>query len=123
MFKKLLLVGLILLQSCSVFMASDGSKTPQIQSFNEGMTRFQVESVLGGPVSFEKQDDGSKTAIYEFISGKEPSTGRAFTWLALDIITLWTAEFILTPYEMNRGTVKRIRVTYDKNYIVTNLEI
>ena len=63
MLKKLLLVGVILLQGCSVYMAADGTKEPNISHFNNGMSRFQVESVLGAPISYTKAKGGSK-AVY-----------------------------------------------------------
>lgn len=120
--KKILLVCLLFIQGCSVYLAADGKKEPNLQGFHDGMSRFQVESVLGGPVSFTKKDDAS-IAVYEFRAGDEPSNGRAALWLFLDIIAAALPELFLTPYESNKGYDKRIKVTYDKQDIVTKLEI
>jgi hypothetical protein len=121
MLKKLLLVGVILLQGCSVYMAADGTKEPNISHFNDGMSRFQVESVLGAPISYTKTKDGSK-AIYEFEVGNEPDSGRAALWLVADIFLIFLPELIGTPYEMNKGEMKKILVVYDENDNVIKLE-
>lgn len=123
MLKKLLLASLLLVQSCSVYMAADGTKEPNLQSFQNGMSRFQVESVLGAPVNYNKLTSGGSQAIYEFEIGNEPDSGRAALWLAADVILVLLPELIGTPYEMNKGEMKRIKVIYDDNDIVTKLEI
>lgn len=122
MLKKLLIVSLLFIQSCSVYMAVDGEPTPNIQGFNNGMSKFQVESVLGGPISYKKIDNGA-IAVYQFTKNNEPSPGRAAIWLTLDLFTAALSEFILTPYEQNRPEIKRVKVQYDENDIVTKLEI
>ena len=125
MFKKLFLVSLLLLQGCSVYLAADGKESPNIQSFHEGMTRFQVESVLGAPTSYKKLKDNASQAIYEFEVGNEPNSGRAALWLGVNAIFLFTTlpELVLTPYELNKGEIKRIKVSYNADEVVTNLEI
>lgn len=122
MLKKILLISLLFIQGCSVYMAADGKKTPNISHFHNGMTRFQIESVLGGPIDYRKIKDGS-TAIYEFPVGDEPDSGRAALWLVADIFLVFLPELIGTPVEMNRGETKRIQVTYNQDDIVTKLEI
>jgi hypothetical protein len=122
MFKKLLIVCVLFVQSCSVYMAVDGQETPNIQGFNNGMSKFQVESVLGGPISYKKIDNGA-IAVYQFTKNNEPSAGRAAIWLTLDIFFAALPEFILTPYEKNRPIIKRVKVQYDENDMVTKLEI
>lgn len=121
MFKKLLLTVVVLLQGCSVYMAADGTKEPNISHFHDGMSRFQVESVLGAPISYSKTNNGSK-AIYEFEIGNEPDSGRAALWLVADIFLVFLPELIGTPYEMNKGEMKKILVEYDENDIVVKLE-
>lgn len=122
MFKKLLLISLLFVQGCSVYMAADGVKEPNISGFSDGMSRFQVESVLGAPTDYKKIKGGS-SAVYEFIIGNEPDSGRAALWLAADLFLVFLPELIGTPIEMNRGETKRVRVTYNDEDIVTDLEI
>ena len=122
MIKKILLVGLLFIQGCSVYMAADGKKEPNISGFHDGMTRFQVESVLGGPVDYTKTSNEA-TAIYEFEVGDEPDAGRAALWLVADLFLVFLPELIGTPLEANRGEMKRVRITYNQDDIVTKLEI
>lgn len=122
MLKKVLLVSLIFIQSCSVYMAADGVKEPNLQGFSDGMSRFQVESILGAPVSYTKLKDNNSKAIYEYIIGNEPDSGRAALWLVADIFLVLLPELIGTPYEMNKGETKRIKVIYNKDDIVIKLE-
>lgn len=123
MFKKALLITLIALQGCSVYMAADGKPDPHISHFHTEMSRFQIESVLGSPVSLTKTENNNKLAIYEFEIGNEPDSNRAIAWLIADIFLLFIPEFVGTPYELSRGEEKRIRVTYDPNDVVIKLEI
>jgi outer membrane protein assembly factor BamE (lipoprotein component of BamABCDE complex) len=121
--KKALLICLLFVQGCSVYMAADGTKEPQVSNFKDGMSRFQIESILGAPVSYKKLAYNQSQAIYEFEIGNEPDSGRAALWLAADIFTLFIAEFFTTPYEMSKGETKRLTVIYNNDDIVTSLEI
>ncbi|HAG52835.1 MAG TPA: hypothetical protein DCL21_03515 [Alphaproteobacteria bacterium] len=123
MLKKLLLVSLLIVQGCSVYLAADGKESPNIQTFHDGMTRFQVESVLGAPTSYKKLKEANSQAIYEFEIGNEPAPGRAALWLGIHLITFSASELILTPYELNKGETKRIKVNYNEDEVVTHLEL
>src|SRR3989304_10513119 len=107
------LVGLSLaLSGCSVGMALSGKKDPNLGAFRVGSTRGEVELQLGGPVSSVSNPNGSRTDVYEYDLGNEPSTGRAIGHGVLDVLTLGLWEIVGTPIEGFTGTKHQITIVY-----------
>ena len=120
---KFLIAIAVFLQGCSVYMAADGNKTPNISKFEQNTTRFDIESVLGEPIMFTNLADNKTQAVYEFEKGNDPSPLRASAWLIADIFSGALAEFILYPYESNKGELSRVKVNYNADDQVINLEV
>lgn len=99
--------------SCSVVMAMKGTKTADLGVVRMGTDRGVVELQLGTAVQTVVHDDNSRTLVYEYEIGNDPSAGRAAVHGLLDIATLGGWELIGTPVEAFQGDKYRISITYD----------
>ena len=103
---------LLILAGCSVGMALSGKKDPNLGAFRVGSTRGEVELQLGGPVSSVSNPNGSRTDVYEYDLGNEPSAGRAIGHGVMDVLTLGLWEFVGTPIEGFTGTKHQMTIVY-----------
>jgi hypothetical protein len=87
-----MIVGLLAIAvmstGCSVGMAMSGKEPPNLGAFHVGSSRGQVELQLGSPISSTTEADGTRTDLYEYELGNEPSAGRGVGHAAMDILTL-----------------------------------
>ncbi len=110
-----IILSTIILSACSVGMALNGKKDPDLSVIKKGADRSEVELQLGSPIKTLVKDDGTATAIYEYEVGNEPSAGRAVAHGAMDFITLGLWEVIGTPVELANGKKYQISINYDKH--------
>ncbi|MBS0271772.1 MAG: hypothetical protein JSR85_03910 [Proteobacteria bacterium] len=103
-----------LLSGCSIFMALNGEKEPDISVVKKGASRTDVEVQLGLPIKENKLPNGNSTAIYTFEAGRDSSPGRAMIHGAADILTLGIWEAFASPIEYCKGDKVTLVITYDK---------
>jgi len=102
-------------------MALSGKKDPDLRALRVGCTRGEVEMQLGKPSQTDFADDGSRTDVYEYEIGNEPSAGRAVAHGIADVLTLGLWEIAGTPIEGVQGDKHKLAVTYDQKDIVTRI--
>lgn len=115
----LTVVFVILVSSCSVYMAA---KQPEKKNLDvvlaKGSPRDHVIAELGKPVSSVKNDKGERIDLYKFVQGYSTGAkvGRAVWHATADVFTLGLWEVIGTPTEaVFSGDEMAYEVTYDKN--------
>ncbi len=120
-----ILVGVISIfsQGCSVHMALNQPEKVDIKALEKGgISRDLMISKFGTPVSSTKNQDGTRTDLYQFYEGSDPGWkyGRAtFNFLA-DIVTLALWEIIAWPVEAAiRGDKISATATFNENDILT----
>lgn len=120
----ILILFVLLQQSCSVGMALSGNKQQDISTFYVGADRLFVHGRTGFPDSSIQDKDGKWIDTYLIISGDEPSTLRAIGHSALDVVTLGLWEVIGTPIELAVGSEDhdRFEIFYDENDKIERLE-
>ena len=113
--KSLLIIFLIapLLNACSVGMALNGEKDPDLSVVKKGASRTEVEFQLGQPVETQAADPGKTKAKYQYSLGTEPSAGRAIAHGAMDVLTLGLWEVVGTPVEAINGNNYELWITYN----------
>lgn len=109
------------LTACSVGMALSGKKEPNLGAFNVGSTRGEAELQLGSPVASVTNPNGTRTDIYEYELGNEPSAGRAIGHGVMDILTLGLWEVVGTPIEAFQVSKHRITIVYGKDDRIISL--
>jgi hypothetical protein len=108
--------GALFCGGCSVYMAANGEKEPNLVNVHQGASRSEIDMALGQPKSMSTENDGRARAIYEYTVGNEPSTGRAVGHGVMDVLTLGLWEVVGTPIEaMNQGDKIKVNVLYDKD--------
>ena len=100
---------------CAVGMAMSGKREPNLGAIRVGSTRGEVELQLGGPKSSATTQQGARVDIYEYVSGDEPSAGRAAFHAVMDLLTLLLWEIIGTPIEAFQGETRRLTIAYDSD--------
>lgn len=122
MIYRLLLLTLIISSTgCSVIAAATGSPEPDFTRIVTGSSRTTIEQELGEPIESKSIPSGTQ-AVYSYKLGDEPAAGRALGYLALDIITLCLAEYILFPLEIsNSGNAYEAIIDYDSNGTARNI--
>lgn len=121
--KKLLNIYVLLcLSGCSVVAAATGSHAPDFNKIGNGSSRSEVELELGPPTRTESIGS-QKEVAYTYKLGDSPAAGRALGYLALDIVTLCFAEYLLFPMEIsNSGNAYEAVVRYDEKDRVISLK-
>jgi len=112
----------LLTAGCSIGMATSGKEPPNLGLIEIGSSRALVVAVLGGPRSSLTNPDGTRTDVFEYEIGNEPSTGRAVGHAVADILTLGLWEVIGTPIEAMQGEMMSLEVTYDTDNKVVALK-
>ena len=92
----------VALSGCSVGMALSGDENPDLGAIKVGSTRGEVEMHLGSPVRSSSGENGTRTDIYEYEIGNEPSAGRAVAHGFADVLTLGLWEIAGTPMHPQR---------------------
>ncbi len=108
---------LIILSSCSVYMAANQPDKKNLNVLENGTSRGLVIAELGAPVHSEVSDNG-KMDVFKFIQGYSDGNkfGRAFVHGTADFFTLGLWEIIGTPIEgIADGTEIILEVYYDEN--------
>jgi hypothetical protein len=94
-------------------MALSGDENPDLGAVKVGSTRGEVEMHLGSPVRSSSAENGTRTDIYEYEIGNEPSAGRAVAHGLADVLTLGLWEIAGTPIEAVQGETYQATVVYD----------
>jgi len=103
------------LTACSVGMALDGQKDPDISVVKKTAHRTDIEIQLGAPIKVDTYPNGNSIAVYQYEVGKEPSAGRAVAHGVMDVLTLGIWEVVGTPVERLKGEKVNMVITYDRN--------
>lgn len=104
----------LLLTACSVGMALDGQRDPDISVVKREVHRADIEAQLGAPIRVTSQPNGQTTAVYKCEVGNESSPGRAVAHGVMDVLTLGIWEIVGTPIERFKGDTITMVVTYDR---------
>jgi hypothetical protein len=117
MLTKSVLVGClaVALAGCSVGMAMSGNHNSDLGTVRVGATRGEVQMQLGSPVRTTTLPDGTRTDLYEYEIGNEPSAGRAIGHGVMDVLTLGAWEIIGTPVEGFQGQKYQATITYGQD--------
>jgi hypothetical protein len=118
----LLSAMVVALSGCSVGMALSGDENPDLGAIKVGSTRGEVEMHLGSPVRSSSGENGTRTDIYEYGVGNEPSAGRAVAHGFADVLTLGLWEVAGTPIEAGQGETYEATVTYDERDRVAGIK-
>ena len=112
---SLAILSALLLSACSVGMALNGQKDPDLSVVKKDVHRTDVEMQLGAPIQINTAPNGQMTAVYEYEVGREPSAGRAVAHGVMDVLTLGIWEVVGTPVEVLKGDKLHLIVIYDRN--------
>ncbi|TKB74019.1 MAG: hypothetical protein E8D46_09115 [Nitrospira sp.] len=121
------LIVLVTVQGCSVHMALNQPEKVDVNSFAQGgMSRDMLIARFGLPVSSTKNEDGTRSDVYEFYEGSEPGWkyGRATFNLLADIVTICLWELIAWPTEAAlRGSKIQATAPFDKKDILVQFNV
>jgi hypothetical protein len=122
--KIIVLLGYCLaLHACSVGMAASGRKEQDTSIIFPGSNRAVIMSKLGPPDISRTLEDGKMEDTYLIIKGNEASSGRAWAFAGLDLLSLGLWEAVATPYELAQSEEKsRWVITYDTQGNVVNVQ-
>jgi len=112
---RLVFIGLVAhgASACSVGLALDGEKQPDLSVLKVGAEKATIERELGPPKGEAQLADGRTQSTYVYEVGNEPSAGRAAVHAGMDVLTLGLWEVVGTPLEATQGNEMRLVVTYD----------
>jgi len=109
----------LLSQGCGVYLAATQPQQVDVDALaSGGVPRDMVIARLGVPTSSVKNEDGTRTEIYEFYGGSAAGWkfGRAAFHAAADLFTFALWEVVATPTEMTiKGEKRTARAEFDKN--------
>ena len=105
--------SMLMISSCSVWMAGSGQKGADVRVLQVGATRTDIESQLGRPIETCIDQNSTIECKYQFKGEVAPSDDRMVGQLGMDIFTLGLWEPIGTLLELRRGYEYRVTVTYD----------
>lgn len=114
-------LGLVALlsQGCGVYLAATQPQKVDVGALaSGGVPRDMVIARIGVPTSSVKNEDGTRTEIYEFYGGSAAGWkfGRAAFHAAADLFTFALWEVVATPTEMTiKGEKRTARAEFDKN--------
>ena len=121
--KKLSLLLLCILSSCSVIMAShkEGVDVDSIQNIR---SRTQLIALGADPVLSERDGNGCLVETYKILKEKG-SIARAFMHGLLDLATVCAWEFAGTPIESSLSQKKfySVKVTFDEHEQIQKMEL
>jgi len=120
-----ILIGLLglLLQGCSVGMAASGHEQQDTSIAFPGSNRSVIVSKLGPPETSQKLEDGRIQDSYLIKKGNEKSSGRAWAFAGLDLLTLGLWEVVATPYELAQSEeAYRLLITYAPDGTVQDVQ-
>ena len=120
----LLIIGPIVLSSCSVGMALSGTEQKDTSVFYQGAHRSFVHAKTGLPSHSIKDKDGKWIDTYIIVKGNETSAGRAIGHGVMDVLTLGLWEVIGTPIEAIAGGEEHVRYVlyYDQEDKIETVE-
>ena len=121
---KAVLVGAcaVTVTGCSVVMAATASEEPNVSILRPGTSRAALEKEIGQPI-FATRERTHDYATYQFFTGDEASYQRAAVYTVLDIVTIGFAEIFTTPIEALQGDKHTVRVSYNLNNVVEDINI
>jgi len=111
-----ILFSAILLQGCSVVMASKQPGKKDVGLLEAGTKRSLLIAEFGSPVHTEVRD-GTRYDIFRFVQGYggAAKTGRAVGHAAADVLTLGLWEVVGTPAEGHfDGKEMAYEISYDE---------
>ncbi|MBF0624350.1 MAG: hypothetical protein HQL82_06040 [Magnetococcales bacterium] len=118
----LCLLGGLTLSGCSVMLALDGKRDPDMMAVQLGASRGEIELELGPPVR-SGTFAGKSVEIYQYRSGNNPSVNRALFHGVMDVATLGYWEILAAPVEFAAGGAAfELAIAYDKEGKVEVLE-
>jgi len=108
---------------CSVYLAYEGHRGANLDSFRVGTSQQEVENQLGTPCGVEPLGAGKRRAVYCAELTKEPSQHRATIYFILDCVTLGIWELPGTIYELRREHRKvEVAVVYGPDDRIVEIE-
>ena len=115
---------LIFVSACSVAAAASGQYEPDMNTLQPGITRSEVHSELGDPISRSDLPGGGSKETFVYKMGDEPAPARALMHLCLYVVTLCLWEYIGFPMEISMsGNAYEMDVHYDRDNKATYFKI
>ena len=122
-----LFLAFFLFQGCSVYMAASQPEKIDLATLEElGMPRDHVITKLGAPTSSTKNENGTRTDVFEFYEGSVTGwkVGRATFNVLADIVTLGLWEVVATPTEVAlKGQKITAIAAFDQNDLLTEFRV
>ncbi len=112
------------LTGCSVVEFAAGEKGVDVSTVQPGITRAEVEAVLGKPVRSWTSPTGVYYCTYVYDSGRPPSPSGAGATLLMDIISLGLWEVLVsldaphTSFNDVDRTTATVHISYDHQDII-----
>ncbi len=127
-----IIIIVIVLTGCTVADYAAGEKGVDVSNVQPGITRAEVEAVLGEPVRSWTSSTGVFYCTYEYDSGRPPIPSEVAAHLFMDIATLGFWELIWpsikqeTPkgydepydYDDKYRTTDTVLISYDNQDII-----
>ena len=119
-----IIIIVVVLTGCSVVDYAAGEKGVNVSTVQPGITRAEVEAVLGEPVRSWTSPTGVFYCTYEYDSGRPPIPSEAGACLFMDIITLglWEAFWPAIKKDISFNEIGRttatVLVSYDHQDII-----
>lgn len=106
---------LVATSACAVVDYAQGEEGANVSAIRPGISRTQVEEILGRPERSWVADSGVRYSTYEFPAGIPPSPGGAVGMAVFDVLLLGMPEilFASNPDHEARRTTGRIVISYD----------
>jgi hypothetical protein len=113
----------VVFQGCSVGMAASGHKPQDTTILFPGSNRAVIMSKLGPPETTQTLPDGTVQDSYLIREGNEASSGRAWAFAGLDLLSLGLWEAVATPYELaQKEHDYRVLITYAPDGTVKEIQ-
>ena len=119
-----LMLGIMLLSSCSVGMALSGKKEMNTSILFPDVPREAVITRIGEPEYSGIDEEGNYVDTYTLVRGNEPSTTRAVVHGTLDVFTLGLWEIMGTPFEVIEGAEAKSKIViyYDSEERIKRIQ-
>jgi len=127
---KLIIVFLVcqvmLQNGCTVVNVLKGKTGTDISTITVGISKIEVEEILGAPVGEWTTSSGSHYCIYSYDRGIPPSIGDATAHAFMDVASLglWEFVFVINPdeeYSDIRLIKEQIAVSYNNDDVVVGV--
>lgn len=108
-------VGMVTLQACSVAHSLHGKPGLDLASIRPGMTRSDVDAILGAPIRGWQSPSGIRYEVYKYDPGVPPNVGEAGFFAFMDVVSLgiWEIGMLSHDQPLIKPQKKQIAISFD----------